>query len=263
MASNVSSVSLSNRALLAVGGRSLISSLDEGSPQANAVNTLFVPTFEQLGRTAWWNCLRKQSILTLLKAAQGTPQNPTGTSLPIPPSPWLFEYQLPSDCLHMRYIIPTLPVTGVGTVPLTTINNTSPTLLPTDGQIPFVVAYDTDSQGNPLTVILTNQCQAQACYTVDQPNPSVWDSQFQAAFVATLAAYLVPALTLHMPLMQSQIAIAERIVAEARAADANEGSNTQNRQADWMRARKGSGSAGYGNSLWGYPNYVGLSWPAY
>lgn len=256
-------VSLANRALLQIGGRQLISSLTENSTAADAVNTLFTPTFEALARTAWWNCLRNQAVLTLLKAAQGTPENPSGTVLPLPPSPWLYEYALPSDCLHMRYIAPTLPVTGVGTVPLTTINNAAPTFLPNDGQIPFVVAYDTDPNGNPLTVLLTNQGQAQACYTVNQPNPSVWDSQFQAAFVSGLAAYLVPALTLHLPLMQLQIGVAERIIAEARAADANEGYNTQNRNAQWITARRGSGSVQYGNNLYGYPNFSNMSWPAY
>lgn len=257
-----SAVSLSNRSLLAVGGRSLISSLTETSPQANAVNTLFIPCFEQLARSAWWNCLRFQSTLTLLKAAQGTPENPNGTTLPIPPSPWLYEYLSPPNSLHMRYVVPTLPVTGVGTVPLTTINNNAPTLLPTDGQIPFIVAYDTDSNNNPMVVVLTNQCQAQATYTVNQPNPSIWDSQFQAAFVATLAAFLVPALTLHMPLMQMQISIAERIINEARAADANESSNSQDHYPDFMRARRGSGSSSYGNSLYNYPNFCPVSWPS-
>lgn len=260
---SASVVSLANRALLQIGGRSLVSSLSENSAQADAVNTLFTPVFESLARCAWWNCLRNQAILTLLKAAQGTPENPQGTTLPLPPSPWLYEYLLPSNCLHMRYVVPTLPVTGVGTVPLTTINNTAPTQIPNDGQIPFVVAYDTDASGNPLTVLLTNQCQAQACYTVNQPNPTVWDSQFQAAFVSSLAAYLVPALTLHLPLMQMQIGVAERIIAEARAADGNEGVSSQNRIADWMQARRGSGAAGYGNTLFGYPNYFNMSWPAY
>lgn len=255
-------ISLANRSLLAVGGRSLIQNLNEGTPTANAVNTLFVPLFEQLARSAWWNCLRRQASLTLLKSAQGTPENPSGTT-PNPPSPWLYEYLLPTDCLHMRYVVPTLPVTGVGTVPLTTVNNTSPTILPTDGQIPFIVAYDTDTNGNPLTVVLTNQSQAQATYTVNQPNPSVWDSQFQAAFVATMAAYLAPALTLSLPLGSMNIKIADGIIAAARAADANEGDSCQDNIPDWIRVRRGSGTAGYGNSLYGYPNWVPIAWPIY
>lgn len=263
MPSNVSTVSLCNRALLAVGGRSQISRLDEDTPAANACSVLYVPTFEQLARAAWFNCLRAQTTLTLLKAAQGTPENPNGTTLPTAPSPWLYEYQLPSNCLHARYVAPTLPITGTGTVPLTTVNNNAPTLIPNDGQIPFAVGYDTDAKGNPLTVVLTNQCQAQLVFTVNQPNPSVWDSQFQAAFVAALAAFLAPALTLNFELMKMQIGVADSIIMQARAADANEGSNTQDNIPDWIRVRRGSGTASYGNSLYGYPNFVPLTWPSF
>lgn len=263
MALGSSAVSVANRALLSVGGRNLISNLTENTPAAVAVNLLFVPTFQQLARAAWFNCLRKQAILTLLKAAQGTPENQNGTTLPLPPSPWLYEYQSPNDSLHARYIAPTLAVTGVGTVPLTTVNNTASTILPTDGQIPFIVAYDTDPMGNPLTVILTNQSQAQLTYTVNQTNPSVWDSQFEAAFVSALGAFLAPPLTLNLELMKMQIGVAEQIINQARAADGNEGTTSQNRIAEWMQARRGGGSRSYGNSLYGFPNYVPMSWLSY
>jgi hypothetical protein len=261
MVGSVSVTSLANRALLAVGGQSLIGNLTTNDdPASVAINTLWAPTFQQLARAAWWNCLRAQTTLTLLKAAQGTPENPQGTTLPIPPVPWLYEYQLPSNCIHARYIVPTLPPGVVGAPPLTTGQINAP--LFTGGaayQIPFQVAYDTDANGNPLTVILTNQTQAQLVYTVDAENPSIWDSQFQAAFVAALAAFLVPALTLHMPLMQIQIQITERIVGEARAADGNEGTTTQNRTADWIAARSGTSPNVYSGAL--YPAYFAIAWP--
>lgn len=261
MPSQVSQTSLANRSLLAVGGRALIGNLTSSdNPASVAVNTLWVPTYEQLARSAWWNTLRAQATLTLLKAAQGTPENPQGTTLPIPPVPWVYEYLLPSNCLHARYLVPTLPSGVVGAPALTTGQINAPLCMGGNSyQIPFQVAYDTDSQGNPLTVVLTNQSQAQMVYTVNQPNPSIWDSQFQAAFVASLAAFLVPALTLHMPLMQIQIQVAERIIAEARAADGNEGTTSQNREADWIAARSGSTPSAYLNAL--YPAYFNVAWP--
>lgn len=263
MPTSVSNITLSNRSLLAVGGRTQISSFNEGTPASNACSLLFVPTFEQLGRSAYWSCLRAQTTLTLLKAAKGTPENPNGTTLPLPPSPWLYSYLYPPTCLHARAIVPTLPVTGVGTVPLTSVNNTSPTFIPSDGQIPFQIGYDTDATNNPVSVILTNQSQAQLIFTVDQPNPTVWDTQLQAAFVASLAVFLTPALTLNFELMKVQLGVAERIIMEARAADANEGSSTQDRTADWILARRGSGSSIYGNNVYGNSNYLAMSWPSY
>lgn len=261
MAGNSSVISLSNRALLQIGGNALIGNLTTNDdPASVAVNTLWQPTFTQLARAAWWNCLSFQGTLTLLKAAAGTQENPQGTTLPIPPVPWLYEYALPSDCLHARYLVPTLPPGVVGAPPLTTGQINAPLCTgSTRNQIPFRVAVDTVG-GILSNVLLTNLSQAQLVYTIDNENPALWDSQFEAAFVAALAAFLVPALTLHMPLMQTQIQIAERIIAEARAADGNEGPVSQNRVADWMLARSGASPDAYAGAL--YPAYFAMAWAA-
>lgn len=254
---------ISNRALLAVGARAQVSSIapSDGSVEADAITTLFQPTFEQLARSASWNCLTREKTLTLLQAAQGTPENPDGTSYPIPPTPWLYAYAYPSDCLAMRYIVPSLPMNAAGTSPATTINNSAGTWLPTGGQIPFSVIIEYTSNNSPYTVILTNQDQAQAVYIVNEPNPAVWDSLFQTAMVASLGAFLVPALSLDMGLMQLQIKTAEAAIAQARAADGNEGVTSMDHTPDWFVARAGAQGfgLGYGFSLWG--GYVSMSWP--
>ncbi len=250
-----STLSIINRSLLSIGSQSQVSSLNEGSAQANAAATLFVPCFESLARSAPWNCLRKQATLTLLAAAQGTPENPDGTTLPLPPTPWLYSYAQPSDCLQVRFLVPSLPA-PTGGVPLFSVNTGAPTWLPNGGQIPYAVAYSVDNNNNPINVILTNQSQAIAVYTVNQPNPQIWDSLFQAAMVASLAAYFVPALSLHMPLMQIQIKLAESMIQQARVRDGNEGVTSMDHVPDWMRARRGA--SGY--RINGYGN-AGYSWP--
>lgn len=254
-------ISLSNRSLLAVGARATIASLDEGSTESNAISILFQPTYEALARTAYWNCFRAQATLSLLAAAIGTPENPDGVTYPLPPSPWLYQYALPSNCLAVRFIVPTLVGTSDG-VPQTGGSQASPVYLPNPGKIPFTVAAAVDEDNNPISVILTNQSQAQIVYTIDQPNPVTWDSQFQAAFVATLGAYLVPALSLDIPLMQMCIRTAEAAIAIARAADGNEGFASQDHVPDFIRARSG-------NAVWwtmnqngyGLGSYVELAWP--
>lgn len=261
MASSTNPVALVNRALLAIGGKYTVSSItpSDGSPQANAAAILFTPTFEQLGRTAWWNCLQKQIPLTLLAAAAGTPENPTNTA-PFPPQPWLYQYAYPTDCLKARAIIPSFPAQGDG-VPLTTINNAAPIWIRGMGQIPFKVAYATDAQNNPITVILTNQSQAQLAYNVNQQNPVIWDSQLEQAFVSSLAVFLVPALSMNAKLMETQIALADRLIGEARASDGNEGSNSQDHVPDWIRARSG-GAAGSYDGSWGSGGYDNMCWPS-
>jgi hypothetical protein len=257
-------LSIANRALLAVGARQQVSSISpsDGSVEANAISVLWTPTFEALGRTAHWNCLRKQVTLSLLYAAQGTPENPSGTTYTAPPTPWLYAYAYPSDCLDMQFIVPSLPVSDGGSVPATTISNSAGTWIPNGGQIVYAVSTINDSNNAPILVILTNQDQAEAVYTVNQPNPAGWDSLFQSAMVASLGAYLVPALSLNLGLMDRCVKMAEEAIRVARVVDGNEGVTTMDHLPDWMQARAGGQGFGPG---WGFTNYGGycsMVWPS-
>lgn len=264
MTAGSSVISLSNRALLSIGARATISSLNEGSTESDAINILYNPTFTALARTAPWGCLRAQATLTLLAAAQGTPENPDGTTLPLPPVPWIYQYSYPINCLAVRYIVPSLPgSTPNGSPPATSVNNFAQTFIPGGGQIPFAVAYSTDAQNNPIETILTNQTQAQAVFTVNQANPVIFDSLFEQALVSSLAAYLVPALSLNLPLMNVSIKVAEQAIQLARVRDGNEGVTTVDHIPDWMAARS-AGSTIYGYN--GYApylsgNYLNMCWP--
>lgn len=264
MTSSATAVSACSQALLQIGTRATIASLNEGSTEANACNILYTPTFEMLARSAPWNCLRKQATLTLLAAAQGTPENPDGTTLPLPPTPWLYSYSVPSDSLQVRFIVPSFPNQTVsGVTPLTTASVTAGPWLPRDTAIPFAVAYDTDSNNNPLQVILCNQTQAQLVYTVNQPNPVIWDSLFQQAFVCSLAAFLVPALSLNLPLMQMSIKVADGIIQQARIRDGDEGITIIDHIPDWIRARSSGGSLAWqaAGAAGLYGNYINMAWP--
>jgi hypothetical protein len=258
-------ISICNRSLLAVGARAQVSSINpsDGSVEANALSVLFTPTFESLARTAHWNCLGRQVTLSLLMAASGTPENPDGTSLPIPPNPWLYAYAYPSDCLDVRYIVPSYPANTGSETPQTTINNSAGAWLPSGGQITYKVQTVLDTNNQSVLTILTNQDQAQAVYTTALQNPASWDSLFQSAMVASLAVYLVPALTLSLPLMNMNIKVADEAIAVARARDGNEGVTVMDHLPDWMAARAGGGGWGAG---YGFTNYGGycysMNWPA-
>lgn len=262
MPSSQSQLSLCNISLLAIGNRTQISSLNETSTSANACSMYFPFVFEQLARTARWGCLKKQVTLTLLQAAQGTPENVTGTTLPLPQQPWLYAYLYPADCLFMRAVLCPNTTTAVSGIPQTTVNNTVTPWVSDQQQIFYEIGYSQDTLGNPLQVILTNQENAIGNYTVNQANPSSWDSLFTSAFVASLAAYLVAALSLQPQLMTAQISIAERLIKQAQAIDANESPSTQSRIASWIRARQGA--TGWGGQL-GYNGYGAIQqsmlWP--
>lgn len=266
MTASSSVISLANRALLMVGARSQISNLTETSTEANAISVLYQPTYEQLARTAPWGCLRYQQTLTLLAAAEGTPENVDGTNYATPPVPWLYQYAVPSDSLAIRYLLPPFTNnTPTGSVPISTsmIGALSP--VAGMGQIPYTIAFSTDISGNPIETILTNQTQAIAVYTVNSANPIIFDSLFEQAFVASLGAYLVPALSLDLALMDRAVRQAESAIALARVRDGNESPVSQNRNAQWMNARMTGGTIGWcGSDIYspiGWGDYVNMTWP--
>ena len=254
-----SQIDLCNRALSAIAARSTISSFTDGSQEAEACAVWFTPTYEMLARAAQWNIFRKQASLSLLKAASGTPENTTGTAQPIPPTPWLYSYAYPSDCLYERYLIPASTSSNSSSSSGLSGMGWANSTIGQSQSIPFAVAYDTDTSGNPIRVILTNLDTAQAVYTVNQPNPIGWDSQFQQAFVSSLAAWLVPALTGNMQMMQIQIELAERIVGQARVTDGDEGLTIMDHVPDWISVRGYSWSNGSNSNTAGYSNMI---WPS-
>lgn len=263
MTASSSQTSLCNRSLLMVGARAQIGSLTEGSTESNACNVLYQPTFEQLARTAPWNCLKFQENLTLLAAAQGTPENVDGDTLPIPPVPWLYSYAAPSNNLQIRYLLPQFTNSNAsGEAPISPAMVGATSFVPGMGQIQYSVSYGVDENNNPREIILSNQTQAIAVYTVNTSNPVIFDSLFEQAFVAALAAYLVPALNLNMALMDRQIRIAEAAIAQARTRDGNEGTVSQNREAQWMYARVSGGSIGWLGDTWsGNASWSNMTWP--
>ncbi len=173
----------------------------------------------------------------------------------------MYQYASPTDSLDIRFIVPSLPAAAPGSTPLTTASVTVTPWVGIAGQIDFAVAYATDNSGSPIPVILTNQDQAQVVYTVNQPNPIIWDSLFEQAFVATLGVYLVPALSLQMELMKVQITVAERAIAQARIRDGDEGDTIMDHLPDWMSARNSGALYNYGQLGNGCQNYYNPVWP--
>lgn len=242
-------VQLVNLALDAIGARAQVAApvptASDGSQAGDVACRQYQIRLDSLSRSAHWQCLRRQVMLTLLKAQQGTPENPSG-ALPQPPQPWLYEYALPRDYLKARYI-PALLQNGNGLTPVATnLNNTPAPFMP-NVAVPFEIAIDTDSEDNEIKVLLTNWPQAQLVYTAQIANPDLWDSQFTTAFIATLAAFFVNPLNRNAQLAGEQISIAKSLIESARISDGNEGPSSVDHTPDWIRARGwGAGAAGPG-----------------
>jgi hypothetical protein len=243
-----SPVDVCNMALDNISARFSITSLSPPLPPPNAdlCARHYQPKMDALFRAAHWNCARRQVGLTVLKAAQGTPENPNGTTLPIPPVYWQYEYQLPPDCLKARFILPNPPMAaGAGFPVLAGGFGFTPPWLPATGE-KFVVMVDNDQNGNPIKVLVTNMEFAQLVYTARIDNPDLWDPHFLLAAAATLGAWLANPIKADKALLNQQIQVASSIVTQARISDGNEGVTDIDHLPDWMRVR---GDTGWGRIL--------------
>jgi hypothetical protein len=247
----VSPVDVVNLALDAVNARAQVSSIfpSDGSTAADIAARQYQIRFDQLGRSAHWNTLRRQATsLTVLKAMQGTPENPNGT-LPQPPQPWLYEYQLPSDLLKARYIPPLVPIASTSP-PIMSQVSALPPMLFRDAMIPYVLDVDTDQNGNEIKVMLTNQPQAQLVYTARVTNCDLWDSGFTTGFVATLAVFMCRPVSGNAELAKEQLAVAKAVIDQARVSDGNEGRTTTDHMPDWIQVRGAGWYTSGGAQLW-------------
>jgi hypothetical protein len=244
-----SEVDIANRALSAIGTRSSIASLDEGSNESIQVKLLLEPLRDELLRMAPWNCARNFINLSLICAAPGTPENPTAAPLVwdkgIPPPPWTYEYAYPSDCLRPVYIVPQFSTGFSSGVPITTAVTGGAPAFWNGPPVRFQVSIDQidPKSGKPTAlgldqrVILTNQEAAILCYVRRVVNPDVWDDQFQQALVAALGARLAIALTGEKGLAQMQVQMANEFIRQARVTDGNEGLTINDVTPDWIRTR--------------------------
>jgi hypothetical protein len=258
-----SPVDITNRALQAIGTRSTVSAMNEGSNEANNASLCYVATRQELIRAAPWNFCTATATLALLKSVPGTPENPTALngvwSAAWPPPGWAYEYAYPGDCLRARKVVTNSMTPQGGGVPLFPIANASVQPVWKLPGTRFQVTTDSDVNGNPFTCILANVDQAILCYLRDIVIEDVWDPLFTDAMVAALAGKLALSLTGDKQLAQLRFKMANDKILEARGADANEGVTIIDHTPDWITRGHGIGFLPAGGTLTGFTlSYGGL-----
>ena len=207
-------VEIYNLALDAIGSQSTVSSPYETSAEANALNRHWLPAIREVLRAVHWNFARYQKPMTLLKDASAGDATPT---------PWVYEYAYPSDCVMARYILPNLD----GALGETTVGPT----------VRFLLSSDNDSSNNAANVILTNQAQAVLVYTRLIENPALFDSEFVEALRLYLGARVAITLTGDKDKRDDCYEKAMSKANDARARNGNEGIKVIDHVPDWIRVR--------------------------
>jgi hypothetical protein len=253
-----SQVDIVNAALDEIKARATVTSINpsDGSLAANVAARQYQMRIDALSRAARWNCLRMQQSLVVLKAAAGTPENISGSN-PTPPSPWQYEYAVPTNpyFLAARTIVPLLPNTAL-TPPLTTGGGMILPPYVNGWNVDFRIASDIDGSGNQTRVLLTNMPQAQLVYTARVIDPNMWDSLFTIAAINILAdAFCLP-VSGDKQLAMGCAQRAKEAIISARVSDGDEGPIKTDHTPDWISARMG-GYGGWGlNALPQYDSYI-------
>lgn len=239
-----SPVDIVNQALGQIGARATIASFDERSNEARAARLYYADTLDALLRAAPWNCCRRTDYLTLLKAAPGTPENPTsgpGYWTPaMPPPPWLYSYLLPSDCVKFRFVMPQVQQGDLTGTPIFSVPSFVPAPVYATQAQKFILGTDFDDGGNEVTTISTNQQQAIGVWNRRVENPGLWDSSFKQALIDSLAVRLAIPVTGDRAIAQMMKGWATSAIGTintARANDGNEGLTEDNHTPDWLQVR--------------------------
>lgn len=206
-----SDIDICNLALLRIGTRSSISSLSEGSAEANACALAYPVVRDALLAQHRWGFATRRVMLA---------------DLGFPPDGWRFRYAYPADCLHARGIH--APHRGLGECEPTHRRRYA-------GR--FEVSGDLDASGNPIKVILADLPRAELVYTAQVTAPSQYDAAFIEALSWMLGAELAITLTGDKIIAQGCLQTAAVVIGGAKANDANESPEIHDRPADWIAAR--------------------------
>lgn len=286
-------VDVANQALDAIRSRATVSTINpsDGTLAGNVISRHFWPRIDSLARAALWNSHRYQLPLTLIRARQGTDENPDGTLYGNPPWPWLYEYALPTGFLssvitvplnpttgstqtitiptaplflRARFIVPKISNTGGATTPLMTgggFANAVPLPVGATPPIPFLISSESDANGNQTKVLLTNAQQAELVYTARVSNPDLWDPNFMEAAVMTLAAWIEQPIAGNNQLTAMLAQQAQSLVMIARVSDGDEGTSIIDNTPDWISARSLPAAGMIGASSFYGPAYDAMAFP--
>lgn len=120
-------VDIINRALQVVGTRTSVTGAelaDNSTNEAIQANLIYVNIRRRLLRMAPWSCALKTANLVYITSSPGTPENTSAATTLWQPGqpapPWAYEYQYPTDCVRMCWLIPATQTGFAGGVPITT-----------------------------------------------------------------------------------------------------------------------------------------------
>lgn len=200
-------VGIYNMALSSIGTRSSVSSLTENSREREVCSIWYETVRDLVLSAAFWPSVRKWTRLAQIATRADFNTDWTKDD----PSPqWTYVYATPTDLLTPRF-------------------------LSTYGR--FTMELYTPTDGSETLAIMTDEAAPILCYSKRDNNVSRWHASLQMAVAYALGAYICQPLTGKLTTSLQMERKANDLIAEARAATANEQEERYESIPDWIAAR--------------------------
>ncbi len=182
-----------NLALSILGYPQRIGDIYEGSKPSKLALDLYGQTRDEVLRSSYWGFARRETMLALVKGAPppGQPWNATEYAQ----VPWQFEYEYPTDCIRLLYVMPSI------------VN------FPVYDPQPQLFEVGNDPNINPpMKVIFTNLSQPVAVYTGQVTDMSLWEPLFTSTLASALAGKFAAALSEGKSVVETRKALEQETV---------------------------------------------------
>lgn len=186
MPTGATTITVVNTALEMIATQSRITSLTDGSPEANAAQVIYAPTVNIMLRELDPDFARFTATLV---TAAGTP-----------PYPWQYQFAYPSDCIRLRQVRP--------------VNYDVFDPQPIRANVAVATVSSVLTK-----IIYTNQVSALAVYTSSAATEAQWDAVFEDAVARRLANPLAMALAGRPDFARELLDESSRVAATAEMVD--------------------------------------------
>ena len=215
----ISDVIIANMALSHIGAENDIEGLDEETAEAKAINTWYDFSLQQALEAFDWTFARRRIVLNLHADTISTTSNQPLAGV------WGFRYSYPPDCVTLRKL--------------------QHPNAPPDNALPFEIELSLD--GTEKTIV-TNVENAVAVYTFIQTAANLYTPGFVLALSFAVAANIAFTLTGKLSVAKQMTVNFGQAIGIAAANMLNEAVEKPPRDADWVRARTGSGTGTVGQA---------------
>jgi hypothetical protein len=200
-------VDLCNLALLRIGTRSTITSLTDGSAEANACNLLYPQFLNRIFADYDWKFARRRESLTLSSQPSTRPE-------------WVCEFPITADCVRVRSVMSVAPIAQPDLLPG----------IPYLGRIAFDLGYSVQSS---TQAVWTNINPVMVDYTTNGIPPDGWLPAFTSAFILGFAAELATTITSNGQLAEGLRGLYGQALDEAQNADTDVAALATNATEPW------------------------------